>query len=151
MPDGADEHVPDELDAYSRAVIAVAEAILPSVASLRVRGSRGEGAGSAGVISDDGHLLTSAHVVEGAKTVTASFGDGTEITAEVVGRDTLSDLAVLQSRGGHAACASRGATPPSSASGSWSSRWATRSGSPAASPPGSCPRSGDRCPPHPAG
>ena len=37
--------LPDELDAYSRAVIAVAEAILPSVASLRVRGSRGEGAG----------------------------------------------------------------------------------------------------------
>jgi S1-C subfamily serine protease len=88
----------DELDAYSRAVIAVADAILPSVASLRVRGSRGEGAGSAGVISDDGHLLTSAHVVEGAQVVTAAFGDGTEVTAEVVGRDTLSDLAVLRSR-----------------------------------------------------
>lgn len=87
----------DELDAYSRAVIAVAESVLPSVASLRVRGNRGEGAGSAGVISDDGHLLTSAHVVEGARTVTAAFGDGTEVTAEVVGRDVLSDLAVLKS------------------------------------------------------
>lgn len=86
----------DELDAYSRAVIAVAESVLPSVASLRVRGNRGEGAGSAGVISHDGHLLTSAHVVEGARSVTAAFGDGTEVTAEVVGRDVLSDLAVLK-------------------------------------------------------
>jgi S1-C subfamily serine protease len=88
----------DELDAYSRAVIAVADAVLPSVASLRVRGSRGEGAGSAGVISDTGHLLTSAHVVEGAQVVTAAFGDGTEVRAEVVGRDPLSDLAVLQAQ-----------------------------------------------------
>lgn len=88
----------EELDAYSRAVVAVADAVLPSVASLRVRGNRGDSAGSAGVISDDGHLLTSAHVVEGARDVTASFGDGTEVAAEVIGRDPLSDLAVLQTR-----------------------------------------------------
>ena len=55
------------LDAYSTAVIAVAEAVLPSVASLRVRHRRGEGAGSASVLTDDGYLLTSAHVVEGVR------------------------------------------------------------------------------------
>jgi S1-C subfamily serine protease len=86
------------LDAYSAAVIAVAQRVLPSVASLRVRGRRGEGAGSASVLTADGYLLTSAHVVEGASLATAAFTDGTEMTADVVGRDPLSDLAVLRAR-----------------------------------------------------
>jgi len=89
----------DLLDAYSAAVVHVAETVLPSVASLAVRTRRGEGAGSASVISTDGHLLTSAHVVNGAQTVTALFADGTETIADVVGRDALSDLAVLRARG----------------------------------------------------
>jgi S1-C subfamily serine protease len=86
------------LDAYSAAVIGVAQRVLPSVASLRVRGRRGEGAGSASVLTTDGFLLTSAHVVEGANQATAAFTDGTEMTADVVGRDALSDLAVLRAR-----------------------------------------------------
>lgn len=88
----------DPLDAYSRTVTSVAEAVLPSVASLAVRGARGEGAGSASVITDDGVLLTSAHVVAGARSAEAKFGDGTSVTVEVVGRDVLSDLAVLRAR-----------------------------------------------------
>ena len=56
----------EPLDAYSRTVMAVAEAVLPSVASLTVRTGRGTGAGSASVITPDGYLLTSAHVVAGA-------------------------------------------------------------------------------------
>lgn len=87
------------LDAYSRIVISVTETVLPSVASLAVRSSRGQGAGSASVISADGLLLTSAHVVAGADSATASFDDGTEVEADVVGRDVLSDLAVLRARG----------------------------------------------------
>jgi S1-C subfamily serine protease len=87
------------LDAYSTAVIAVAEAVLPSVASLRVRHGRGEGAGSASVLTDDGYLLTSAHVVEGSEFVEAAFSDGSETSADVIGRDPLSDLAVLRARG----------------------------------------------------
>src|SRR5258706_8822347 len=55
---------PDPLDAYSAAVVRVAETVLPSVASLRVRTPRGDGAGSASVLTADGFLLTSAHVVE---------------------------------------------------------------------------------------
>ncbi len=86
------------LDAYSRAVISVVETVLPSVASLAVRSARGDGAGSASVI-DGGYLLTSAHVVAGADAATASFADGTEVDADVVGRDPLSDLAVLKARG----------------------------------------------------
>lgn len=86
------------LDAYSRTVIDVAERVLPAVASISVRTSRGGGAGSASVITDDGFMLTSAHVVDTARTAEASFSDGTTVQVDVVGRDTLSDLAVLKAR-----------------------------------------------------
>lgn len=89
----------DALDAYSRTVTRVAERVLPSVASLTVTTARGTGAGSASVITHDGHLLTSAHVVAGARHVEAAFLDGTTVDAEVVGRDPLSDLAVLRAAG----------------------------------------------------
>ncbi len=87
------------LDAYSRTIMAVAERVLPSVASVSVRTARGSGAGSASVITADGFLLTSAHVVAGANSAEAAFSDGTTVNADVVGRDTLSDLAVLHARG----------------------------------------------------
>jgi S1-C subfamily serine protease len=89
----------DPLDAYSRAVIHIAHIVLPSVASVRVRSSLGQGTGSASVITSDGYLLTSAHVVAGTDTADVAFGDGTEVIADVVGRDPLSDLAVLRARG----------------------------------------------------
>jgi len=89
----------EALDAYSTAVIRVAETVLPSVASLHVRTRRGDGSGSATVLTADGFLLTSAHVVEGADSVEAAFTDGTTVRADVIGRDPLSDLAVLRARG----------------------------------------------------
>jgi S1-C subfamily serine protease len=89
----------EALDAYSTAVIRVAESVLPSVASLHIRTRRGDGAGSASVLTSDGFLLTSAHVVEGADTAEAAFTDGTTIRVDVIGRDPLSDLAVLKARG----------------------------------------------------
>jgi S1-C subfamily serine protease len=87
------------LDAYSTAVVRVAKAVLPSVASLSVRARGRSGSGSASVLTNDGFLLTSAHVVEGAERAEAAFADGTTVTADVVGRDPLSDLAVLRARG----------------------------------------------------
>jgi S1-C subfamily serine protease len=89
----------DALDAYSRTVSGVAATLLPSVASLRVAGRRGEGTGSAVVITADGFLLTSAHVVDDALSGLAAFTDGTESPFDVVGADRLSDLAVLRVRG----------------------------------------------------
>ncbi|GGI48130.1 S1-C subfamily serine protease [Agromyces flavus] len=89
----------EPLDAYSRIVTQVAHDLLPSMASLAVRSRRGQGTGSASVISDDGVLLTSAHVVVGADRAEASFGDGTSVDADVIGRDPLSDLAVLRAHG----------------------------------------------------
>ena len=92
----SDNRETDALDAYSEIVVSVAERVVPSVAALRV-GSRGrQGAGSAVVLSSDGYLLTSAHVVAGADRGTASFADGREASFELVGRDPLSDLAVLR-------------------------------------------------------
>jgi S1-C subfamily serine protease len=92
----------EALDAYSRAVTGVAERLAPSVGNLRVsrrvRGGRVlEGGGSSVVITSDGFMLTSAHVV--ARTDgsgRASFVDGRELDFELVGADALSDLAVLR-------------------------------------------------------
>ncbi|MFJ3406063.1 S1C family serine protease [Promicromonospora sp. NPDC090134] len=86
----------EALDAYSASIVRVVDAVLPSVAALSVRTARGAGAGSASVIPGDRLLLTSAHVVESATDVRAAFSDGSEVAARVIGRDPLSDLAVLR-------------------------------------------------------
>jgi S1-C subfamily serine protease len=96
----------EALDAYSRAVVTVAELLSPSVANLRVArrvrgGRRLDGGGSAVVITPDGFMLTSAHVVASADADgRASFVDGRELDFEVIGSDPLSDLAVLRADGG---------------------------------------------------
>ena len=96
----------EALDAYSRSVVSVAERLAPSVANLRVtRGTRAGrapvGAGSAVVLTPDGFLLTSAHVVAGPTTGgRASFVDGREFGFSVAGTDPLSDLAVLRADAG---------------------------------------------------
>jgi serine protease Do len=92
----------EALDAYSRVVTGVAERLSPSVGNLRVSrrvrgGRRLDGAGSGVVITPDGFMLTSAHVVERTDgTGQASFVDGRELAFEIVGSDPLSDLAVLR-------------------------------------------------------
>ena len=91
----------EALDAYSRVVTAVARDLAPSVANLRVtrriRGGRtAMGGGSAVVVTPDGFLVTSAHVVEGSRVGSASFVDGREMRFTVVGADPLSDIAVLR-------------------------------------------------------
>src|SRR5919109_3112270 len=92
----SDEVTEEEaLDAYSQAVITVAERLAPSVANLRLR----RGGGSAVVITPDGFMLTSAHVVARARRGRASFVDGRELEFGVVGADPLSDLAVLRADG----------------------------------------------------
>jgi serine protease Do len=95
------EREEEPLDAYSRVVTDVARRLSPSVANLRVSrrvrgGRRLDGGGSGVVITPDGFVLTSAHVVAGTNRGVASFVDGRELTIEVVGSDPLSDLAVLR-------------------------------------------------------
>jgi len=91
------------LDAYSRVVIEVAATVIPHVAAVSIRGQgwagrSQQGAGSAVQFTDDGYLLTNAHVVADAESGTAEFADGTETKIDVVGSDPLSDLAVVRAR-----------------------------------------------------
>jgi S1-C subfamily serine protease len=93
----------EALDAYSTAVSTAAARLIPSVASLRIErrtGGWGGGAGSAVAFTPDGYLVTNAHVVAGAERGAATFVDGDELGFEVVGRDPLSDLAVVRAAGG---------------------------------------------------
>lgn len=112
MPESMERHLADgstideraALDAYSRIVTSVADLLIPSVASLkvmeRVRGGRQpRGAGSAVVVTPDGFLLTSAHVVGTSAAGVASFSDGRDLEFEIVGTDPLSDLAVIRVNG----------------------------------------------------
>jgi S1-C subfamily serine protease len=94
-PFARDDTGDEALDAYSKTVITVAETLRPSVLSVVVRSGRGEGAGSAVAFTLDGFLVTSAHVVEGVNGGAVFTHDGQEQVFEVVGRDRLSDLAVL--------------------------------------------------------
>ncbi|TDD18783.1 S1C family serine protease [Nonomuraea diastatica] len=84
----------DPLDAYSRVVSSVASGLLPTVAGVRA----GRGSGSAVVFTADGFLLTNAHVVGSSRSGTVAFADGTSGDFTVVGRDPLSDLAVIRAR-----------------------------------------------------
>jgi S1-C subfamily serine protease len=87
------------LDAYSKVVTTVAARAVPCVAALRVGRGRGEGAGSAVAITPDGFMVTSAHVVGAAGGGQAALSDGDRQPFDVVGRDHLSDLAVIRVRG----------------------------------------------------
>ena len=108
--------LPDDdepLDAYSRAVTFVADRLTASIANLRVarRGRGGrllDGGGSGVVLSADGYMVTSAHVVAGTDRGGASFADGREVGFAVVGADSLSDLAVLRADEGELVPASLG-------------------------------------------
>ena len=95
----------DELDAYSRVVSGVAERLLRQVVQLRVqrssgRGPRQGGTGSGVVVTPDGFIVTSAHVVAQGEGGVAAFADGRDLPIEIVGRDPLSDLAVARVDGG---------------------------------------------------
>ncbi len=92
------------LDAYSQVVVSVAEQLTPRVAALQVArrrrdGSIAAGAGSAVVFTNDGFLLTNAHVVGKAEAGQVAFADGTTVPFRVVGSDPLSDLAVVRADG----------------------------------------------------
>ncbi|WP_113702730.1 S1C family serine protease [Nonomuraea lactucae] len=83
------------MDSYSQIVSSVAAELLPKVAAVRA----GRGSGSAVVFSSDGLLLTNAHVVGSATSGTVAFADGSSGGFRVVGRDPLSDLAVIRADG----------------------------------------------------
>ncbi|HEX5568312.1 MAG TPA: trypsin-like peptidase domain-containing protein [Streptomyces sp.] len=92
------------LDSYSRTVTSVAAELTSKVAALHVAHRHPGGrfvaaAGSAVVFTDDGFLLTNAHVVGRADAGTVEFGDGSTTPFHVIGADPLSDLAVARADG----------------------------------------------------
>ena len=92
------------LDAYSAIVARVAKTLTERVGNLRVRhldrrGRSVDGAGSAVVFTDDGFLLTNAHVVGESGGGEVAFADGTVSAFTVIGSDPLSDLAVVRAIG----------------------------------------------------
>lgn len=95
------------LDAYSRAVMSAVDRVGPSVVkvdtegeptagtSRRRRGGSG-GSGSGFVFAADGLILTNSHVVDGARHVAVTTIEGERLTADLVGDDPHTDLAVLR-------------------------------------------------------
>lgn len=104
----------DLLDAYSKAVITVVDAVGPAVVSISGRseqhGTEPEqtGAGSGVVIAPDGYILTNDHVVHHAKRLTVTLTDGTDFRASVVGNDPATDLAVIRADASGLQCATLG-------------------------------------------
>ena len=95
------------LDAYSRSVAAAVELVAPAVVHLRVEGNRRgrgnarSGSGSGFLITPDGYLLTNSHVAGDAKAIEVTLSDGRVTTADIVGDDPDSDLAVLKISAAH--------------------------------------------------
>jgi len=93
------------LDVYSRAVIAVVEAVGPAVVGISVGkqmpGSRYEeaGSGSGVIVAPDGYILTNGHVVQNARQLTANITGGASYPATIIGTDPATDLAVIRADG----------------------------------------------------
>ena len=86
------------LDAYSNAVIGVADTVGPAVVRVETRGAAGRsgGVGSGVVIAPDGLVLTNSHVVQGAKEVRLADAEGRVMDARTLGEDPDTDLVLLR-------------------------------------------------------
>ncbi|MDQ3226661.1 MAG: trypsin-like peptidase domain-containing protein [Chloroflexota bacterium] len=96
------------LDAYSAAVVAVADRVSPSVVNISLekdvtaQGPGGQrvyrvpGGGSGVIIAPDGYILSNSHVVHEARNLEVALADGRTVPARVIGDDPATDLAVIQ-------------------------------------------------------
>ncbi len=108
VPRLSDETAEAVLDAYSAAVVTVAERVGPSVVNISLekdvtaQGPNGQrvytvpGGGSGVVIAPDGYILSNSHVVHDARHLEVTLADGRTLPARVIGDDPATDLAVIQ-------------------------------------------------------
>src|SRR5947209_15258478 len=80
------------LDAYSKTVIGVVEEVGPAVVGI-------SGIGSGLILTPDGYVLTNHHVASAAKRYEIHLRDGSILTADLVGKDPHTDLALLRANG----------------------------------------------------
>ncbi len=88
--------ISSDLISQQDALISLYELVSPGVVSIFAASPQGSGQGSGFVIDQEGHIVTNFHVVEGATYLEVSFSSGLKSTAEIIGVDTDSDLAVLK-------------------------------------------------------
>lgn len=86
----------DTTDSDTTLATAVAAKVLPSVVSITITTDSGSGVGSGSVLDTSGNIITNYHVIDGANDISVSLSDGSSYTAEVVGYDESSDLAVIK-------------------------------------------------------
>ena len=88
------------LDSYSRAVTGAAAKASPAVLNIHARkGGKPAGSGSGFLFTADGHAITNSHVVHGSDGLDAVLPEGQSLTAELVGEDPGTDLALLRVQG----------------------------------------------------
>ena len=93
--------VPAELDGEQSVLVELYARANPSVVNITIYGGQNGlviplGQGSGFVIDQDGHIVTNAHVVDSAEQVEVIFSDGTILSADIIGEDLNSDLAIVK-------------------------------------------------------
>ncbi len=86
-------------------VVPISKKVLPSIVAIKVKAQvtnifgkkvNAQGTGSGIIMDDQGHIVTNNHVVEGANELIVVLFDGSELPAQLIGRDPVSDLAVIK-------------------------------------------------------